>query len=741
MKISQPELVQSPNRSSVSSVGLTALVNTCAEKFVAKLYGNPRLPRNLVQTIIDDLEGFFGGGFVEIVKSEVLQTLSESSETKVTKQNRIDEIERMFNKLENPFKDLRSEHLRFKHFENSGYYIAPVSYIIGETKPPKASSSGVQETDLKITGQFIPLRQTLKQFFELPNALSDTLAYMNSLSKTAMIENFVQGELWAAKRSRYSQSDIVLPIFIFFDDVEVNNPLGHHSGKLGSVYGSIACLPPECRSALKNLFLILLFESHARATYKNVNVLKPLILELIYLETEGITINSTQGPQHIYFVTGLILGDNLGLNGLLDFVESFSENYFCSICKMSKTDSQSTTTILPEMLRDKINYETDLMINDYSMTGIKARSVFNDFPSFHVCTNFAVDEIHDIREGLAHYDMLPVIRALTAGKYKEFDLETLNNRVLMFHYGPIDCSNKPPYISEHSLKKKNRKLKMTATEMLCFVKLFGVIVGDLVSSTNRFWKLYILLRQILDIALAKRLSGNIALILKVLIEEHHQLYIDLTKETLKPKFHIFDHSPEIFLQSGPLSNLSSIRFEARHRELIGPASVNMCRANICHSVAVKNQLSMCYRFLENESILPTMLVGSATVLKLDATVRFYSLLPSEIRDIGEWVSVNWVEYKGTTFKPKMFLIIGAEDLTPIFGEITNVLVFNQMPDSPIFICNCYTTLGLNDHVLGYEVELTREQVSVKPRDLLDPLPVYAYMMANGERYIILRYSI
>ena len=124
-----------------------------------------------------------------------------------------------------------------------------------------------------------------------------------------------------------------------------------------------------------------------------------------------------------------------------------------------------------------------------------------------------------------------------------------------------------------------------------------------------------MLRQILDIALAKRLSANIALILKVLIEEHHQLYIDLTKETPKPKFHIFAHSPEIFLQSGPISNVSSIRFEVRHRELTGPVLVNMSRFNICHSDAVKNQLSMCYRFLENESILPLMLVGSATVLK------------------------------------------------------------------------------------------------------------------------------
>jgi len=49
----------------------------------------------------------------------------------------------------------------------------------------------------------------------------------------------------------YSKHDIVLLLFVYFDDVEINNPLGSHSSKLGAVYVTLPCLPLECRSLLK----------------------------------------------------------------------------------------------------------------------------------------------------------------------------------------------------------------------------------------------------------------------------------------------------------------------------------------------------------------------------------------------------------------------------------------------------------------------------------------------------------
>lgn len=38
---------------------------------------------------------------------------------------------------------------------------------------------------------------------------------------------------------------------------------------------------------------------------------------------------------------------------------------------------------------------------------------------------------------------------------------------------------------------------MTSSEILCFIRLFGVIVGDLVNEDNPYWQLYLLMRKYL----------------------------------------------------------------------------------------------------------------------------------------------------------------------------------------------------------------------------------------------------
>lgn len=83
----------------------------------------------------------------------------------------------------------------------------------------------------------------------------------------------MQGFLWKKKKQKYCKEDIVFPLFVYFDDFEVNNPLGSHSGKLGDVYVTVPCLPPECSSMLKNIFLVLLFESWTRPYFKKLSLL------------------------------------------------------------------------------------------------------------------------------------------------------------------------------------------------------------------------------------------------------------------------------------------------------------------------------------------------------------------------------------------------------------------------------------------------------------------------------------
>jgi len=107
----------------------------------------------------------------------------------------------MFKALENPFKDFRSEYFCFKHFTDSGDYIAPVSYEIGRKFCATRDNNITKGEYVPVWGQYIPLNLILKKFFELPNALADTLAYMESLDKqNSELHNFIQGRLWIKKK-------------------------------------------------------------------------------------------------------------------------------------------------------------------------------------------------------------------------------------------------------------------------------------------------------------------------------------------------------------------------------------------------------------------------------------------------------------------------------------------------------------------------------------------------------------
>lgn len=105
-----------------------------------------------------------------------------------------------------------------------------------------------------IHGYFISLREVLKKFLELPDAFTVTISYVNSLTKSDSVMNFIQSKLWHNKRENFKDDAITLPLFIYYDDWQVNNPLGSHNTSLGGVYCYIPCLPPECVSSLNNFF-------------------------------------------------------------------------------------------------------------------------------------------------------------------------------------------------------------------------------------------------------------------------------------------------------------------------------------------------------------------------------------------------------------------------------------------------------------------------------------------------------
>ena len=324
-----------------------------------------------------------------------------------------------------------------------------------------------------------------------------------------------------------------MPLFVFCDDFEYNNALGSHSKSLGGVYVSLPFLPPEYQSTIDNILLALLYKTSYRKEFGDEKVFAPLIAELAKLEKEGIIISSPSGPTRVYFVLGLLLGDNKGLNSLLGFVECFVANYFCRFCKTHRNETHVQCVENKDSLRTEDSYAQDVATNDPSLTGVKYNSALNLVPSFKATSNYCVDTFHDFGEGNCHYGMGQVLKHCVP---KYFTIDTLNERIRLFDFGLVE-SNKVPQLSPNFASKD--KFKMSGSETLLFVKLFGVLVGDLVPSNDPYWSLYIKLRQILDICLAKSISVSQVGILKVLVEEFNSMYLSITGDNLKPKMHFW----------------------------------------------------------------------------------------------------------------------------------------------------------------------------------------------------------
>lgn len=72
----------------------------------------------------------------------------------------------------------------------------------------------------------------------------------------------------------------------------------------------------------------MIFYAQDRLKFGNANICRPLIKQLNILQTDGIEINF-RGYKVVKLISCVVIGDNLGVNSILGFTESFSANFYC----------------------------------------------------------------------------------------------------------------------------------------------------------------------------------------------------------------------------------------------------------------------------------------------------------------------------------------------------------------------------------------------------------------------------
>jgi hypothetical protein len=141
-------------------------------------------------------------------------------------------------------------------------------------------------------------------------------------------------------------------------------------------------------------------------------------------------------------------------------------------------------------------------------------------------------------------------------------------------------------------KLLNNNLGLSASEMIFFIRMFPFLIGDSVSKNDIVWDFYLNLRGIVDIVFSKVMHKDTRFFLSILIEEHLKMYLQLFNDSLKPKHRNLLHYCRIIELIGPLSNVSAMRFECKHRESKQTPYVCHNRKNITYTLAMKHQLKL-----------------------------------------------------------------------------------------------------------------------------------------------------
>ena len=209
-------------------------------------------------------------------------------------------------------------------------------------------------------------------------------------------------------------SKISVMIQLFYDGLGVTNPLRGHSTlhNVGVFFYTIKNVPHRFNYCFANVHLLALCYSEDLKKYGFEPVLEKIVSEINFLSRTGFTDTfPVIGEQTIYASLCQVTCDNLALNGILGFIESFSCDYFCSICYASQEKIQ--VNFREECFQKRTAHEYSEDVNKLMSSVLQAKKhvrgvkdcMLNQIDGYHVTDNWSLDIMHAILEGIVPIEL------------------------------------------------------------------------------------------------------------------------------------------------------------------------------------------------------------------------------------------------------------------------------------------------------------------------------------------------
>lgn len=656
-----------------------------------------------------------------------------------------------FSSFENPYLGIETPKQQVNYMIDNLMLVPPVEIALG-TRIDQAVDRTTGEYVPKVvteTFQYIPVINVLK--LVLKPGVQDLIDREKTLPP-GYLRGYRDGHQYQ-QHGIFKTHPNALRLQLFYDDVEVANPIGSKTGihKLGLFYYSIQNLPFNLNSSMNSIFVLAVCYTSDIKKYGFQPILDPFIKEMEQLESDsGVELDLDGRACKVHGTLVSYSADTLAAHELLGFL-SPSANLLCRLCKATREGIQIHFEEDDFEQREIDDHDDSveavaLRRNGDPETGVRTFCPLNSLQNFHCVTNYNFDVMHDMLEGVCPYEVKLLLNQFIFSE-QFFTLPELNQRLRSFHYSFTDKKNKPSALASDRLRKPaDHKLGQKAAQMWCLVRMLPFLIGDRIPQNNNHYSLLLLLLQCMDIIYAPLVSISQTVYLKYLISEHHALFKMLFPESrMINKHHHMVHYPTCMRMSGPMVTMQCLKYELKHGFSKRVASVNCNFKNICKSVACKHQVLQCTAWSGDEmradiQCLEGCVTAVESVEGSEVVMEFLQL-----EEGSEVFAASKISLFGTTYKQNLFLASVVENDIPQFSKVSSILVCGQASDELYFVLQKYQTKGFVAHFHAFEIaELDVPEFSVMtPSQLLDHLPLSGLRTyeQNSPVYLCPRYSL
>lgn len=727
-------------------VDFLADVETEAVSLVAGLRANSSVPYSIVPNVVESFNSMTAS-MISFVQSEVARSLTEKQIDKTVVSDVSQDIKTKLECCAEPLRNLTTRKKLDSYFDRHKLAVPPESHYFC----PRIESHAGLSSYVYDSFQYVPVKKTLW-------SLMQNKSYVDALLQDKCTPGVLQDWSDGAKCREHplfgDSTKFAIKIQLFYDDMGVTNPLRSHGSvhNVGVFYYTIKNLPPQFNSCFANVHLLALCYSHDLSVHGFEPVLNAFVAEMKELSSDGLTGEfPTLGSTTVYASLCQVTCDNLALNKMFGFIESFSGSYFCTICYATSEQIQVWYREEQFQRRTVDKYNTDVaglqaakQHGKNHCNGVKSQCTLNEIDGFHVVDNWSLDIMHIVLEGLVGVELGCILHGLCEDT--SLTLEAVNSAInLLWGKITVDKTHKPAEISRLQEPGHSIVPSMKAIQYWALLKYLPLALGSRVPSDNKHWQFLLHLSLLVDLIFAPRFTHGMVLYMSEVIAEHLSLFAALYSSEqirLRPKHHLLVHFPTIVLKSGPLIGMSCMRYELKNSFFKRSAHVVCNFTNICRTLAYRHQQHALHSLLSNSHMRNIACVSRHTLLMAtsldfcDVLLSRFEVTPTDMIAVADKMSVATVQYN-----KDHFMMLCRDDFgDPVFGRILNFVSFSDDGRWLVAVEHVQTIVFLADFH-AFEIAFV-DPATVSVCDMhqfADHRPLYCHKLFShnsGTRYML-----